>query len=312
MDSPAPIGHNIAPLITGEELEKYLATEYGPTLARAEELLAAESRFINVGTDQADADATEFMVKVRTGWKTAEAGRVKEKAPYDTAAGLVHAFFKTRVLDPLEALGARLNVAQTDYKKGVLWAELETRAAEARRLQKEEADRQKAADDARKLAEEAAQAAARARKPERVAELTAAAQALAETAATTTAEANRTSEARAEAEDAASAPAADMTRNRGKRGGVSSLATLVAFRDLNVELLGAALDAAGKPLKWPKGVTPPGILELLPYIKEAHLEAAVRDYVKGNRASVDRHIEAGTQPIPGVVFYTDYQNRGRA
>ena len=294
-DAPT-IGHNRGPrLPTEARIDEYLEAEYSPVIKRAADLLDAESRFINVGSDEADSAATEFMVKVRAAWKLAESNRSSEKTPYDVLAGRVHAFFKTKALDPLQALGERINQAQTDYKKGVLRAEMMTReAAAARAAAAEKAAKEKADADA-KAARDAEIAAARARKPERVEELAKVAEAARETAQASQAGAQAIAVDRIEADQALAAPAADLTRSRGGRGGVASLATFVEVLELDRTKL-----------------VPRGIELLLPYIPEAALLKAAKDYEKANKATVAAHIKAGTDAVPGVTYYEDMRNRGRS
>lgn len=289
------IGHNRGPVLPAEStIDLYLETEYADNVTRANDLLAAESRFINVSSDDADSEATEFMVKVRTAWKTAEAGRVKEKAPFDDLAGRIHAFFKTRALDPLEAMGKRINEAQTNYKLGVLRAKQET---DAENLRKQRAAEKAAADKAladRLEAERLALAAARARKPETVAALTQQAEQAAAVSEQSTMVASRAAEDRHEVQQAAAVPAADVTRARGGRGGVSSLRGTTSFRDL---------DSATIDLEVLRGHFPP-----------AAFDQAMNSWIKANKGAADKAAasnDAKDQPIKGVVIYTSYSNVGR-
>lgn len=320
MEAGPGLGHNKPPLPTEVEVEAFLQAEYAEIVTRATDLLAAEHRFDTVGSDEQDGEATEFMVKVRTAWKAGDGSRAKEKSVYDVLAGQVHGFFKTKVLDPLEAMGVRINEAQKQYKVGMLMAAEEVQREELRKRKAAEVEAARIAEVARLAAkakaDEAAAleaAASRARNADRVAELTRQAEAAraAETAAAATAEetaitANAAAEQRAEAATALAAPAADKTRARGGRGGVSSLAEFTNFRDLDREKLGEVL-----PSNCPEWV-PPGIIALLPFIPEPALETAVRGWIKANKAAADKAAGGGAQPIRGVVLYTDYQNRGRA
>jgi flagellar biosynthesis GTPase FlhF len=103
---------------------------------------------------------------------------------------------------------------------------------------------------------------------------------------------NKAAEERAAAEAAASASAADLTRIRGERGGVSSLKTFVSVRDICRDKLD---------------------LEILrPYFKEKALEEAVNGYITANKATVNAHLKAGTQPIKGCVVYEGHKSAGRA
>lgn len=291
--SDSGIGHNKGPVLPTENVvDSHLETTYQDEIDRATDLLAAESRFVTVTSDEADSAATEFMVKVRAAWRAAEAGRVKEKGPYDDLAGRIHSFFKTKALDPLEAMGKRINAAQTQFKLGILWA---TEEAERDRLRKVRADELAAATAAaadRKIADDLAAAAARARKPETIAALTEQAAVAAAVAEQSTVVAAQTAEVRHEVQKAAEAPAADKTRSRGGRGGVASLVGTTTFRDINV----ATID-----------------LEKLR--EHLDLEEAMKSWIKANKGAADKaagSVDPKDQPIKGVTIYTSYNNRGRS
>lgn len=199
-ESVATIGDNNPPdkLITGADLEAYLATTYATNLERALALLEKGQEFLVINGDQADEDATEFLVKLRACWTKAEAARKDEKTPYDDAAGLVHAFFKKPILDPLGlapdskapfdpvertdlGLGPRIAMAQTLWKKAKVDAERKKREEEARRAREaEEAARRQRMEEERvareaedKRRREAEEAERKAREEARQAELAA-------------------------------------------------------------------------------------------------------------------------------------------
>lgn len=292
------IGDNSDMLRTGDALTEYLEDAYAADLVRVNELLEKGEKYLVIESDEEDAGATEFMVSVRSRYKDSEASRVKEKAPFLDAGGRVDGFFNTKVLDvlarapskkderfdPVErndlGLGVRINRAQTIYKTAKLKREQEARdaaAAEARRIENEkraEAMRlQQAADAAREQ----------------------------ETAA---------SEQRSAATAAAAAPAADITRERGERGGVSSLKTWVNFRDVDkqgmIDEVRTIASDAGSPAE---SLT---IFHLLPFIDDKALEKAVKGWIDANKGAAQSAIKNKQQPMRCVVLFEDYKNAGRA
>jgi hypothetical protein len=390
-ETSAPIGHNSQETLpTVDALIDDLTERNKDALEHVDALLERGQEFLVIENDEQDAQATEFMVKVRARWKASEAERVAEKAPYDDRAGAIHAFFKTRILDliglapankdesfdPTQradlGIGPRVNMAQTIYKRRKVEEERKRREEEARKLReaeeaarrareveaqrqreeeerarrareeaerkaREEAERAKreadaAAAKARQEAEEAAAAAARKRNASAKAEAEKAAQEVRKAAqereeaarkeaerlaqeeaerrrkaAVAEAEAqareeerqrkareeeNRLAEERAKAEAAAAATAAEMSRNRGQKGGVSSLRTRVTFRDVDREKLDYA--------------------KLGPYFKDDHIKVALNAFKDANKATVQNGIKTGNQPIDGVIFYEDTVNSGRA
>lgn len=104
-------------------------------------------------------------------------------------------------------------------------------------------------------------------------------------------EENRIAEERAAAEEFASASLADLSRNRGEKGGVSSLRQTIAWRDINRDTLDYAA--------------------LGPYFKDAHLDTALKAYADANKATVNTGMKTGKQPLTGVIFYLEAKNSGR-
>lgn len=355
---PAP-GDNQPPLELAElpivdEIIAYLEVNYAEPLARAREIMEKASKHFVITNDAEDAAATEFMNAVRANWKTAEAGRVKEKDQYDQRAGAIHAWFRNNILDPIglaptnpkEAfdplerpelgVGPRIMRASTIYKTKKMEIERRAREEEARiarekeaeaARQRQEADRlareaedkrrREAAEIERKAKEEAdrlAAEAARKRNVENKAEaerIAADARRKADEAAeaarveearaaneralreqTAREEENKLAQERAAAEDAANVKAADLTRVRGGRGGVSSLKEFISFRDVNRSTLDFGM--------------------LAPYFKEEHIDMAIKAYAAGNKTTVETHLRNNTQPIRGVHFFMDHKAAGRA
>lgn len=337
-----------------EKIVGDLEKENADALARTTALLEKGKEFLVITTDQEDADATEFMVKLRARWKQSEADRISAKTPWDDRAGAIHAFFKTRILDPLGlappkeqstfdpkerddlGLGPRINMAQTIFKRKKADDERKAREIEAERLRKVEADakakrdadeaaaravedqrrrdaaaaEKKARDEAQALADAAARkrnvenravadaAAAAAKKiaddaadAARAEEENAAAARATRTAENLAAE-NKIAEETAAAEAAANASLADLSRQRGGRGGVSSLRAYINVRGIDR----AALDYAA----------------IGPYFTDKAVRAALGDYADANKATVKAGIVSGVQPIKGAIFFEDAKNAGRA
>lgn len=351
----AEIGHNnpeeLPPV---EEIVSDLEAANAEALARTAALVEKGKEFLLIETDQQDADATEFMVKLRARWKQSEADRVAAKTPWDDRAGAVHAFFKTKILDvlglapsnpkesfdPVEredlGMGPRINMAQTIFKRVKAERGRKVREAEALRLREieaaaarkraeeeataraaEDARRRAAADAERVAAQAAAELAAAAARKRNVesraaAELAAAeakrvadaaaeaarrqadadAAARAEREASNLAEENKLAEERSAAEAAANAPLADLSRQRGGRGGVSSLRTFIDVRDIDRKTLDYAM--------------------IGPYLTDTAISAALDAYADANKATVKAGITSGVQPIKGAVFFENARNAGRA
>lgn len=322
----AVIGSNS--FMTGDALTEFLEESYSGDLKRVAEILEVGVKYLAINNDEDDAAATEFMVSVRTRLKEAEAARVKEKAPFLDGGGRVDGFFNTQMLDPLErrpskpnepfdpleredlGLGIRILRAQTIYKVAKLKAEQDRLAAEARARREEEARAAKIAEDARLEAEAAAAKAARARNPEKKAEAAATAQRLNEEAQQAEQVLNTKAEERSLAVSAAAAPAADKTRARGERGGVSSLKSWIDVRDVDREAMSDQIKRLCEKAKIaPDAIT---LYRLLPFIDVTVLEKAVSDWVKSNKATAESHVKNKTQPFAGAVIFENHKTAGRA
>lgn len=290
----ATIGDNTEPdsLIAGTALEFHLVTEYAENLERAKALLAKGELYTEITDDQADSDATEFMVKLRACWKTGENARTDEKAPYDAAAGLVHAWFKTGILDPLTELGKRINAASTKFKVEKANAERREREAAAKKAREEEAARQAEAAAAEAAACELERSAARKRNAEAITAAEAEAAIARQRADDARAANEKAALERAETERAASASMAELSRSRGARGGVSSLRSKIAHRDLNRDEID--LEA------------------LRPYLSDKALAQAVDAWIDANKGACQKAVKGGAQPLKGVVIEERFDNAGRA
>lgn len=303
------IGGNQPPLLTGDDLTKYLEETYTEDMRRTAELLDKGAKYLTINSDAEDEAATEFMVAVRARYKTSEASRVKEKSPYDDSAGRVHAFFKTKVLDMLGlaptdkktfdpvtrtdlGLGPRINMAQTLFKTAKAEIERKRRQAEEEAARAVERAAFEAAQKAAREAEEAARAAARKRNADAIAAANAAAEVARKSAAAAAEAANKAAEERSAAQAAAAVPMADLSRSRGARGGVASLKTFVDFRDLDRDKI--------------------DLEKLRPYFDDKALGKAVESWIDANKGAANTAIKTGQQPIAGVIIYENYRNAGRA
>jgi hypothetical protein len=299
-DPSPPIGHNsgdpdaLPILRQAPDLETHLAAVYAPMLKRTKELLDKGPAKAKVFDDEADGNATEFLLAIRAEMDAVKVGKKDEKAPYDTLIEIIDGFFNTNVWEPLKALGLKVNEASTDYKVGVMRAAQITTDINVRAAQKIKDEAAKKAREDKEEADRLALAAARARKPENVERLTAAAEEARNTANVAQAGAIAVAVDHAEAVSEASTSAADLTRTHGKRVGVSSLRTAVKVLDL--------IDR--------KALT--GGYNLLgPYFTDAAILAAARKYESANKATVGEHLDKGTQPIAGLTFAEDYSNVAR-
>lgn len=338
MDNPTPativgVGHNLP---TADAIVEELATRNADALQRTADLLAKGEEFFTIKSDEEDSAATEFMVKNRARWKASEADRVAEKSPWDDRAGAVHAFFKTRILDPLTGMGNKINDAQTAFKRAKAEEERVKREAEARRLREveeaarrereaaerlqreaEETSRREAAAreaQARKLAEEAAAAAGRKRSAESRAAAEAAAvearKAADEAAARRRQEEADAAAAREQRAEVALAEENKLAEERARADEAAS-ATLA---DLSRSRGGRGGVASLREFIDFRDINRETLdYRLLgPYFKDAAVEAALRAYADANKATVNTGIKTNNQPVAGVVFFMNAKNAGRA
>jgi len=117
-------------------------------------------------------------------------------------------------------------------------------------------------------------------------------------------EENRIAQERSAAEEAANAKMADLSRSRGGKGGVSSLKEFVDWRDVNRDLMADM---------GPNDMGTPSIVKLLPYLTDAALDKALKDYVAANKGAVEKAARTGfRQPILGVTFFMNSKSAGRS
>lgn len=100
----------------------------------------------------------------------------------------------------------------------------------------------------------------------------------------------RAAEKRAEAEAAATVPAANLTRTRSSNA-MSGLQEFVAFRDLNRETL--------------------DLERLRGHIPNDALEQAMRSWIKANNDLIRDELKNRRQPVRGVVLYIDARTQTR-
>jgi len=300
------IGHNIPPnefrLPTSDLLRALLRERHAELLKKAVDLVDSESRIPRNERNELDCpdDAWERklsdVVRLIQGTvKALDTARTAEKQVYDDLAASIHGLFREKMdalVDPNttrsradSALKGRIERALTRYKV--------RKEEAARKAAQEEADRQRALEEqarqrqaeadaeAQRLAEEAA----RKRKPETRAAAAEAAQAAAQAAAELAAKATSASEDRAKAEQAASAPAADLTRQRGGLS-VSSLREFLDFRDVAHAKLPA--------------------ITLWAYVTADAKERALRAYMMANSDPIKAGLKNNVQPLAGCTFFINH------
>lgn len=218
-----------------------LRDRYGDILDRASELIESSLRVPSTITDDETAGKVgDYIKQVMACNKNAEAARVKEKEPHLAAGRSVDAWFK-KITDNLEATKKNVERRLTTY------------------LREKEAKERAAREEAARLAaKQAAEAEAAMRSQTDL-----------EDAITAQADADK---AKKEAE----AKAADLSRNRGDMGSVSSLRTFWDFADMDRD----ALDLEA----------------LRAHIPQDALDKAVRSFVK-----------AGGRQLRGVRIYQNTQ-----
>lgn len=231
------MGHNLGdPAVA---LQSDLAERYGATMTRAQDLLDAAMRVPDViGDDETAGKVGDFIKQVMACMKNAEAARVKEKEPHLASGRTVDAWFK-KITDQLD--GTKRGIE----KRLTVW------------LREKEAAERAAREEAARIEREAAEAARR--------EAMAAEQAIKDAASMDEAIAaeERRKKAQADADKAAreaEAKAAELSRNRGDMGSVSSLRTFWDFADLD------RMTLALEPLR--------------SHLPADALEKAVRSYIK--------------------------------
>lgn len=190
MNSPNPItagiGHNEAPL------QEALPIRHQAITDRVKELLASVAR----APERIDDDVTQGKIGdlyklLSAAHKKGEAARVEEKEPFLMGQRTVDSFFKTHVTSPLEQAMMTLKKRSDVYLQAKVAAERRAREEEARKAREEE---QRKLEAARKAEEE-----------NRL-----------KTAAKKLDEAVVAANVAAQAEEAAAAPAAQLSQTRGE------------------------------------------------------------------------------------------------
>lgn len=251
--TPTGIGHNAGNM--AESLRDDLSEKHQDVRTRAAELIAAADRVpASVDSDETAGKIGDFIKQITACHKAAEGARVAEKEPHLAASRIVDGFFKA-ITDPLEKAKKDIERRLTAYLREKADAERRARE-EAARIERE------AAEAARKAAEEA----------ERQAQDSATLQ----TAIDAEAAAKQAAADAEKARKAAEVNAAELSRNRGDYGSVSSLRTFWDFSDLDR----AALD----------------LETLRHHLPTDALEKAVRSFIK-----------AGGRDLRGVRIFENTQ-----
>lgn len=297
-ESVVAVGHNQPPetLITGKELEQHITSTYAKILKRAQDLIDAEARFPAViDNEEDDKKATEYVKQIQGCEAELDRVRLVAKAPYDTCSDFIHSTFRN-LMDKLKrptktapaALKERIEAKMLAYKLKLKAEEDERRRQEQLAAQRAEQQRLAEAAEAQRLADEAARAAARVRDAETDAATRKAAEEAQIKAQAAIAHLQDAQAATAQATKAVEAPAADKTRARGERGGVSSVRQQADFQ---------SIDRVNVDLEALRG-----------HFTKEDIEKAVRSYINANRPRIEAHLkEPGTaSPLAGVVFAWNY------
>lgn len=207
---PDDFGSNQPPLIEA------LHDDHADLEKRRDELIAAAERVPEITTPDVANKVADFVKQVQACIKNAEAKRVDAKEPHLKASREVDGFFKG-ITDPLAVAKAAVE------RKLTVWQRAQAAIEQKRR------------DDEARAAREAAEKAAR-EAAEREATMKSSADLDGAVEAAAVAEQARKDAL--DAQRAADAKAADMSRARGDFGAVASLRTFWDFSDLDI----AALD----------------------------------------------------------------------
>lgn len=210
-----------------EILRERLAEEAAALTKRRDELLAAVERApAEVGDDEMAGKVADLIKLITACHKNAESARTARKEPFLESGRAVDGFYK-RITEPLEKAKRLVETRLTLFQRKKAEAERQRREAEARR-QAEEAERQRAA------------AAEAARKIETARDLDVAIEA--ETSA------HQAQADASQAQRAAEAKPAELSRSRGDYGAVASLRSewtgeLVSRDDVDLDALRAHINS---------------------------------------------------------------------
>lgn len=269
MNDLAPgIGHNLGFIgldaegkvtLAPEAMREFIAEDIHSLLARRDELLGSAWRAPATVTDDDVAGKTADLVKmIAVCIKNAEADRVARKDPFLRGGQVVDAVFRG-VTEPLTKAKAEIERRLTLYQR---------EKADAERRRREEIARQER-EEAERRARAAAEAEAKAQ-TEADLDRAIAAEALAKQQQADAIEAQRAAEAKP----------ADLSRSRSDMGAVASLHRFYDFTDLDRE----AID----------------LETLRPFIPLDAIEKAVRAFIK-----------AGGRELRGVKIFENTETRVR-
>jgi len=242
----ASVGHNNPP-----SLREVLAENYASLSGEVEAIASKANDAPKKVASEEDLTAVGDIVKdVRQLTKRIDQARVSEKEPYLQGGRDVDAFFKV-LTERLDRITKALESRATEYQREKAAEERRRREEEARRLREEE-ERQR---EIARRAEDANRSKMAAKHEDKAEELATQA---------------------AEAEVAAQASAADLTRVRSMNGTVATARTEWAFDITDFNAI--PLDV------------------LRPYLARADVEKAIRTFVRVNKNSV---------PLNGVRIFED-------
>lgn len=211
------------------ELRDRLEDSNEAIAARRNELLLSFGRMPEIiVNEETNANATQLVKLIRACMKTAGTAHAAAKQPFLDAGRVVDSWFHS-ITDPLETARREILNRMTIYQRAVAAEERRRREAEAAR-KREEADRLRREAEAR-IAEISRPTIAANDDPDPDDERTFA-------AALTADELARHAMADAhQAEKAAQAKPAEMSRTRGELGGVASLRTFWDYKDLDRDMI---------------------------------------------------------------------------
>jgi hypothetical protein len=253
--APAGVGHNLPKPMSALEVTAFLADTMRPMTSRRDELLAGVTRFLKahpeIDNDEDQGKSGDFVKQLGAAIRIAHDVREEQKKPFLAGGRAVDAFFKAGIVDPLDVGMKQVQAVRERYALRVEAEERRKRqeaaaaaAAESARIQREIAEQERLQREA----------AARSRPVM--------------TPPPTIEEAISAAEIAQQAEKAALAKSADLSRNRGEGGSVSSLRE-----------------------QW--------------YAELEDITKVPLEYLMFNQAKADRAVQrpSGVREIPGVRIY---------
>lgn len=259
----AVVGANVPPIA------ERLALQYAEQLAAAEAIAArANAAPRTIETDEQHEEIAKLIKDARGSSKTLESHRKSEKDPYLKQAGEVDGVFVTP-RDRMDKIVTAMNQRVTAFLQAKEAAERARREEEARAAREREAAARAEAERQLQEAKRLEQVSADVAETKRI-----------EAAVTTSVARSHASTAFA-AESAAAAKPAELARTRT----ASALSTLEEF--------------------WDHEIIDHDVISLVvlrPFIKQEHIEMAVREFVR---------VHGGSKPLAGVRIFRNSRAKTR-